>query len=455
MRENQKTPMWRKICYGLGAGGGCMMTTLVQSFLLAYYTDSALLGAAAVSTMFLMVRVLDAVTDLGMGCILDKTNTRWGKARPWLAVATPLMFISIILVLHVPMGWDNGMKMVYAYVTYIFINCIVYTIYGIAHGALLARMSLNVEDRTSTATVNGVLNNLFGFVIAGGLISYIHLNYDWNITAFVIGSMSSILVLAAVLGTKEQVGMKEEAGQVSNMDCVPMTKALTAAMKNKYVYVLFFLSVAILLVNGNFTASLIYYCKNVLDDPGFMTTLMSIGQLPSVAVVFLMPYISKKFSVKTFMGGGAVLLCLGFALIIVNGDNRTAVLIATLLKSIGIAPCLAGMRICTSYVIDYGEWKSTVRTDGVVNGISSFGAKIGIGFGSAIAGWLLAFGGYNAAVQVQSASAISAIRFACGGMNLILGLLLLASVLMMNVEKYIPQAHEELRVRHEKMMERK
>lgn len=79
--EAVKIPMWKKICYGSGAAGGNVMSTLLASFLLAYYTDTALIGAAAVSTMFVLSRILDGITDIIMGGVVDKTNTKLGKAR--------------------------------------------------------------------------------------------------------------------------------------------------------------------------------------------------------------------------------------------------------------------------------------------------------------------------------------------------------------------------------------
>ena len=89
MNENQKVPVLAKLCYGCGAAGGNVMSTILAAFLLSYYTDSAMMGMAAIGTMFLISRVLDGITDVAMGGIVDKTNTRWGKARPWLLVSAP------------------------------------------------------------------------------------------------------------------------------------------------------------------------------------------------------------------------------------------------------------------------------------------------------------------------------------------------------------------------------
>ncbi|MCD7760577.1 MAG: MFS transporter [Clostridiales bacterium] len=161
------------------------MSTLLASFLLSYYTDTAMIGAAAIGTMFVVCRVLDGVTDFTMGGIVDKTNTKWGKARPWLIIAAPLMCIGIILILSVPQGWSEAMKLVYAYVTYIFLNCIVYTIFGVAHTTLPARMTRDFKDRNTTSTVSSILNNAVGLVV-GTMITALQLNFGWTVTGVIL-----------------------------------------------------------------------------------------------------------------------------------------------------------------------------------------------------------------------------------------------------------------------------
>ena len=208
MNESAKIPMWKKICYGCGAGGGNVMSTLLASFLLSYYTDTVGIAAAAIGTMFIICRLLDGITDLAMGGIVDKTNTKIGKARPWLIICAPLMFIGIILILSVPQSWSQVMKLVYAYVTYIFLNCIVYTIFGIAHAALLARMTRDFKDRNTASTVSSILNNAVGLIV-GTMITALQLNFGWTVTGIILGVISGVLILIPGLTCNEIVGMED------------------------------------------------------------------------------------------------------------------------------------------------------------------------------------------------------------------------------------------------------
>lgn len=170
MNANKKVPLWRKTIYGLGTGGGNIFSQIGAAFLLSYYTDTAMMAAAAIGTMFVVCRIFDGVSDFAMGAIVDKTNTRWGKARPWLILSGPLTALGIILLMNVPMGASDGAKLVYAYATYIFMNVIVYTIFGISNTALLPLMTRNAKDSTMLATFSAVGNNVIG-LIAGTAIT--------------------------------------------------------------------------------------------------------------------------------------------------------------------------------------------------------------------------------------------------------------------------------------------
>lgn len=446
MDENRKTPMITKILYGCGAGGGNVMSTILASFLLSYYTDTALMGAAAVSTMFLISRVLDGITDIIMGGIVDKTNTRWGKARPWLLLAGPLMAVGMILILNMPMGFSDTGKLVYAYLTYIFLNCIVYTIFGIAHSALLARMTLDYEDRTTTSAVSSIMNNLAGIVV-GSVTTGLVLKYGWSVTSVILGIAACILILITFFGVKEHVGIDAVTGKVKTKE-VPFKDAVPVILKNKYFFIIIFVGILTLVVNANAIASMIFYCNNVVGDPMFMTTLMSIGQIPGLAILLFMPALSKKFGKRQFMLAGIVLMIIGFVVLGLADGNRSLVLAGTILRSIGISPIFAGIYAFIADITDYGEWKFGIRTEGLISSSQSVGSKIGIGLGSGLTGWILAAFGYNGAAAVQSAAAVSGIKFAFGWLRAILSVCLLVAVLLMDVEKYMPEIRTALEKKH-------
>lgn len=449
MNENQKISMGKKIAYGCGAGGGNVMSTLLASFLLSYYTDTAGIAAAAIGTMFVICRLLDGVTDFAMGGIVDKTNTKIGKARPWLIICAPLMVIGIILILSVPQGWSQAAKLVYAYITYIFLNCVVYTIFGIAHTALLARMTRDFKDRNTTSTVSSIINNLTGLVV-GTMITGLQLKFGWTVTGVILGLIAGVLILIPGLAIQENIGMDENAGRPK--ESIPLKEQLPPVMKNKYFWLALILGALTLFVNANAIGAQIYYCNVVLKNPMYMTVLMSVGQAPGIIALFFMPTFANKFSKRSFMSIGAILMIVGFCLIGAAGTNTTMLLVGTIIRSVGIGPMFAGLYAFCADAADYGEWKFGVRSEGLLASSQSIGSKIGIGFGSACTAWILAAAGYIPDPMAQQSDAvISAIRFDYGWLGMIVSIVLLVGVLLMDVEKYLPEIRKTIGDRNPEM----
>lgn len=435
MESKKKVPLLNKFAYGVGTGGGCVFNQIAAAFLLNYYTDTALIGAGAIATMFLVCRVFDGISDFVMGGIIDKTRTKLGKARPWLIASGPLTLLGIVLLMNVPMSLSEGGKLVYAYATYIFMNVIVYTIYGIANTALLPLMTRDREDSTMLATFSAIGNNGIGLV-AGTAITPLVLNFGWTVSSIVLGGVACALILFSGLLNKE-IDTGAEGGPAPK--AVPMKEQLPAVLKNHYFWLLLLIGVFSLLMNANAIGAQLYYSINVLGDPMYMSVLMTAGQLPGFVIMFTMPAIAKRWSKQVFLGIGAVLLIIGFAVTGLAGSNVTMVVVGTVIRAFGAGPLLSAVFALVPDVVEYGYWKTGIRTEGLISSAQSIGSKVGIGFGSAITGWLLAAVGYDATAMVQSDAVINAIRFDYTWLGAILGIVILVIVLLLNVEKYAPQ----------------
>ena len=162
----------------------------------------------------LLTRIFDGITDLIMGAIVDKTHTKWGKARPWILWTAPFMAIALVLVFNVPGGMSSGNKLLYAYLTYIFQNCIVYTANNLPYNALLSRMTLDVQDRGSAASMRFVMTQLTTLVInavTAGLLAtvgWLWLSIVYGIVAmimFIIMGASYLSVVVGYLGITREL----------------------------------------------------------------------------------------------------------------------------------------------------------------------------------------------------------------------------------------------------------
>lgn len=149
MKENNK-PSWREIIsFALGDGGCNLVWTTIGSYLTLYYTDSVGLAAATIGTLMLLTRLLDGISDLIMGSIIDRTHTRWGKARPWILWTAIPMGLGLVLMFSVPGSLTSGGKLTYACISYVIMAVVVYTACNLAYNTLLSLEAPNPKDRVT------------------------------------------------------------------------------------------------------------------------------------------------------------------------------------------------------------------------------------------------------------------------------------------------------------------
>lgn len=444
MDKGKRLGIREKVSYGFGdcaANVYCAAT----AFLTAYYTDTVGIAAAAIGTMMLLARIFDGATDLVMGAIVDKTKSKFGKARPWVLWSAPFMMIGLILLFNVPSGLSESQNLIYAYLTYIFMNCIVYTANNLPYNALLSRMTLNVQDRSSAASIRFIMTQLTTLII-NAATSILVVRVGWNILSFVYGAVEVVMLLVCFFGCKEHVG-EDETGSIK-VEKIPLKTALPALLKNKYFYLqaLMFLSLYIsVCVYGSLA---VYFSNVVIGNLAVFTIFSTAATVPAIVANFINPSLVKRFGKRKVMITGCVLMVIGSTIMGAGNTNIAVIVIGIIIKGLGMGPIMSGIFAMTADVVDYGEWKTGIRSEGLVNSCTSFGMKVGIGLGLAIGSWILAFGGYDGTAAVQSAAAVNAIKFGFGYFNAICSVVCLIILLFMNIDKDIEQIQKDLQRKH-------
>lgn len=443
--KNQKVSVQQKASYAFGSGAGNVIITLMSTFLTAYYTDTVGMAIAAIGTMMLYVRFLDGITDIIMGAIIEKTNTRWGKARPWMLYRVPLVIVSVVLTLNVPERLGDSGKLIYIYLTYILLNCITYTALQTAHSALLARITIDPDERQKMTSLNQIANAavtlILNAITAGMVVSI-----GWRYVSWFYALLATAGSLICFFGTKESVeSAAPKNGQTTEK--IPFKVSLKAALKNKYFYMLI---LAAMLVIGSTAASgtvLFYFCNNVLGDVGMLTPVTFASAVSAIAINFFVPAIVRRLGSHKTLILSAVVYTAGFAVTGIGGSNLVIVLLGQVIRGIGQGAFYANIFATIAQVVDFGDWKYGVRTEGLISISYGFGAKLGMGFGAAIASWVLAAGGYDGMAAVQSSSAIASISFAFTWLNVIIGCLMIVLTIFLNVGKYSEEMQAALTVR--------
>jgi GPH family glycoside/pentoside/hexuronide:cation symporter len=429
---------------------GLVVGGLSANYISYFWTDIALLPLAAVSTIFLVSRILDGVTDIIVGFMVDKTKSKHGKARPWLLWMTPPAVLSLILLFWMPDVSVTG-KVIYAFVVYNFVAFFFSTAVTIPLQTLTARLThrgdqrlrLNMVAQTFSSAAS-VLGNFFvvgGIALFGGNEGGGYLKF-FGLMAIIAGA----LVYIGFFGTKEKVEeQKLKAGETEKK--LTVGQSFKILFTNKYWVWVTLLQVSSWMFPA-FMAINIYYMIWILKDVTFMGPFMSIIFAAMFgAMLFLMP-LSKKIGKGSIAFLGMFLQVAGGLIPLIAPLSIPVLIVSAILRGSGPAAMLGTRLAFTSDVVEYGEWKTGYRTEGLIFSGTSMGQKIGLGLGGAVVTTALAIGGYVGGAATQTEGALSAIMFTFTWLSAgASGLAVVCLFFLSRLTKIMPQIQADLEAR--------
>ena len=402
-----------RLAYGFGDFGCNIIYTAMSAFLLFYYTDYAGVSAFAVGTIMMVSRLFDGISDIIMGVIVDRTKSKYGKARPWILRMCIPFAISGVLLFSVPTSWAETPKLIYVFITYNLVSTVVYTAINVPYSALNALMTQNPYERSVLSIFRNLLataGTLTINIFTLPLVEFFGNNaLAWTKTFFIFGIVAIIAFLYTFWGTSERVKSVAQLQSTENND-VPVLVGIKALFKNKYwimmtgMLALFFLMYAI---NGGST---VYYAKDILGDKNLVGTINGIFNIVQICGMFFIAMMIKKFGKRNIFALGLVLDIVGMLILNYSNGVMSLIIISSIIRGLGNACGGATMWAMVSDTIDYGEWKTGYRTEGLVNSACSFGWKIGNGIGSALLGLILEAGGYVGTAITQTETALFSIE---------------------------------------------
>ena len=407
LSTNSHLTVREKIAYGLGDTASNFFFQFFNLFLLFYYTDVFGLEAAAVGTMFLVIRIFDAVMDPLMGMAADRTNSRWGKFRPYILWgALPYGLIGYVMFVNPALGAHG--KLVFAYVTY-GLMWVAYTAINIPYSALMGVMSPSSEERTSLSIYRFICAFSGQFLIAllvvklKGFLGGGNEAAGFRYTMLLFSVISVAMFLYTFAMTRERV--RPPADQVSSL-----RQDVKTLLRNGPWVVLFFSAFFTLTNTAIRGASIIYYFKYIVRDEGKSVFYMSAGSLAFIAGAASTKLFLRFFKRRTLMIGLSLLNAVTMAsFYFVNPQAIWLLNALNLLATFLVGPTPAILWSMYADTADYGEWKFGRRTTGLVFSAAVFSQKIGLAVGAALAGWMLHFYGFvaNAAQGAHTLQGIS------------------------------------------------
>lgn len=442
--SGQRLTIRERLAYGLGDVGGNLIFAPVSAFILFYFTDVVGIGAAIAGTLLLFGRILDGTLDLIVGTLIDRTSTRWGKARPWILFSTPVLVVSFILLFNVPAGLDTAGKEIYAFVFYFLCLGVGFVGSNLSYHTLLSVITSSTKMRVSLTVLRtffAIITTLVVTIITMPIITSLGGGQGaWSTLILSYGIIAAITFIVLFLGTKERVKAVLPPEQSTKL---PLGKKIGLLVRNPYFFLAFAFFLVTYLVSGTSSVG-VYFAKDVLGDPNLYSLVGMVGILPMlIGIWFMAPIIGRVGKRRAMLVGIAISL-VGGAITLIDPTNLTLVLVGGVIRGIGTIPSSAAMFALVADVVDFGEWKTGVRLDGMTYAAATAGQNFGAGLGTALVGWILAAGAYNGLAESQPASAVSAEIFLMVWLPLIATALLGVIIFFLNVDKHLPQVQREL-----------
>lgn len=413
---------------------------MISLYLLYFYTNVMHLNAGAVSIMFLVTKFIDGVSDLIVGYLIDKTNTRWGKSRPWILFGAIPFGVTAVLAFSVPDIGQTGM-LIYAYVTYILLSTS-YTIVNIPMASILPALSENPHERTVLASCRTFFSSVGSTVVSAFALTLVDKFGNGNealgfrIVMIIFGVIGCLVFFFCFFNTKERVMVQAEKVSL---------KANISCLLHNGPWKLFALNIVWFFGGYVIQASaVIYYFTYVVQNVAMVQIVATITTLVPIVTNLLAPFFVKLTSKRNLMIGGSAVHA-GGLLIIFFGSTNVPVLIGGAV----IAAAGYGLKGSMHFAmqpdpVDYGEWKSGVNTAGTLSAVNGFIGKVGMAIASSIGAALLQFGGFDAVLSVQSATAQSYITTMYIWVPIVMNIATIITMMFYNLDKIYPQIIKEL-----------
>jgi sugar (glycoside-pentoside-hexuronide) transporter len=403
----EKLSFREKFGYSLGDLAANFVFQALLALQLDFYTHTFGLTAAQAGTMTLVIGLGVAFLNPVMGVIADRTNTRWGKFRPWL-LWTSLPFGVICVLTFTTPNISPGAKIVYAWTTYILLR-VIYTVNNVPYASLNAVMTSDPDERNSISTYRQIAANSAGFIVASLAIPMVrffgHGNdaRGYQYTMGLLSALSVIFFIVAFFSTKERI-------QPDPQQTTSLSRDLADLFKNRPWVVLFLATLfyfAAIVIRGNV---MLPYFRFIPGNVDLYSWFNGFGLAALLAGVACSTLVTKRMGKRFLFIASMTLAGLFSAALLIIPPHATVTIIAfEVLRQFSFG--LSGPLIWSMMgdVADYGEWKTGRRASGTVTAAVVFALWAGLALGGAVAGWILDLYGFVSKADVQSAHAQSGI----------------------------------------------
>lgn len=437
----------KRIGYGIGDLGCNLVFSTMASYLMVFYTDVFGIAAGAAGTMMLVTKFIDALTDTGMGLIVDRTHSKWGQGRPYFLLGAVPFAVFTFLTFYIPDLGSTG-KLVWAYVTYCLL-CTAYTVVNIPLNTIVPRLTSDVHERdilVSTRMVCAMAGTAIVMSITAPLVEFFGKGNEargYLVTMTIYGIAAMLIFFITFASTEEVVPPSVTQKHSSILEDF---KGLTGQAWILFLLNLFYFSLYVVR-----STTVIYYFKYNLERSDWLSLVGILGILSGLPMLLLLPALEKRFSKRSLMFFSVGLYIAGDLLIFVGRSSAFCLLAGLVITGLGIYGVFGITFAMQPDVIDYSEYKKNASVSGLIAALQGFFVKGGMGLTSFVIGAFLKKGGY-VANAVQTEKALSYIEICFIWIPIVLCVLIAALTYFYKLDGIRKEMTVELEARREKLL---
>ena len=444
MEQKRYLKWYNMVGYGSGDIAGNVVYALLSSFVMIYLTNTIGLNSGIVGTLIAVSKLLDGVTDIFFGAMIDKTKSKMGKARPWMLFAFLGCAITLIACFAIPTNIGIFAQYAWFFIAYTLLNAVFYTANNIAYSALTALVTKNSRERVQMGSFRFIFafgTSLLIQTITVGAVEMLGNDAAaWRTIAIIYCIVGVITNTLAVFSVKELP--EEELGVVGldetkHDDKLTLVQSAKLLFTNKY-YIMICVVYILQQLYGAMLNIGIYFMTYVLLNKKLYGAFSWAINIPLILALVVTPTLVSKWKGMYKLNKYSYMIAtLGRLLVVVAGylGNVPLMLLFTAIAALGQGPWQGDMNAVIASCSEYTHLRTGKRIDGTMYSCTSLGVKIGGGLGTALAGWMLDWSGFiNGDNAIQPDSCINMMYFMYLWLPFILDLIIMVILCFMNVE---------------------
>lgn len=455
--QKDRVTGFEKFAYGCGEISTNIVFTISTSLLVMFYTDVAHVSAAVIGMIIALSQVFNGVSDIMAGFIVDRTRSRFGRARVWMLRMSVPYAAAAILLMTVPQIGAFA-QAIYIFITYNLMLTVVYTMFQLPFATTMTYMTRDQSERAKINIIRMAMSPIGNVLVTlvftrilkvmpdGGMSS----QKNWIILTAIYAVGAAIMMLFCFVCVRERVEVHDDM----DGEQIPLKKAIPALFKNKYFIMLFLFFVFFAMYQTFAGTMATYYCKWIVGDTDIIGNVNTACYGITVVATLLLGKVMHLLEKKQWCILGACFIIAGSLILLLNPTSVPLVTFGGLLRGIGMTPILGMIFTMIADAIEYGQWKTGLRTAGAIQSATTSGQKFGQGIGSALIGFIMESTGYNGNLEVQTELATQTIQnLFIYGVS-ILGVIMIVILLFYKLDKEYPMIMRELLKRETAQMQK-